>query len=315
MSVDMFDRFLILFSLGLGFCLTGIINLMIPLRRISDRLILNITLISFIPAIVGICNNISGLLWLPLLAACYLFLRHPLDRILTRLQSGFLSIRSRKQAQWATFILLGCGFIVYASWKFDSEDRTNQESIDRELFLSSLGPTDLEPTSAKVQTDEGKQVVVSHLREMSIEEDLAEADLHLLTKGPYLAKVIQREAADDHCNCHGWIFTNGQYWVGGLEIDSILLDNDYEIVSQPQPGDLVIYRNEGKVVHTAIVRYVTPDLPILVEGKWGRLGVFLHAVDQSSYGNEFQFYRSSRKGHLLKGLDTQEIATVDEAMQ
>jgi hypothetical protein len=50
------------------------------------------------------------------------------------------------------------------------------------------------------------------------------------------------------------------------------------------------------------VRYVTEGQPILVEGKWGALGVLLHPVEKSMYGSEYTFYRSGRAGHLLVGV-------------
>ena len=53
------------------------------------------------------------------------------------------------------------------------------------------------------------------------------------------------------------------------------------------------------MAHTAIVRYVSEGMPVLVEGKWGALGVYLHAVEESCYGRNYMFYRSSRKGHQL----------------
>ena len=65
----------------------------------------------------------------------------------------------------------------------------------------------------------------------------------------------------------------------------------------------MIYRNDAGVTHTAVVRYVTPGMPVLVEGKWAWMGVFLHPVDRSCYGTNFAYYRSGRPGHVLAGLD------------
>jgi hypothetical protein len=97
------------------------------------------------------------------------------------------------------------------------------------------------------------------------------------------------------------VFANGRYGINGTEVDTILTDNGYQPVTAPRPGDLAIYRHpDGKPSHTALVRYVSEDQPVLVEGKWGWMGVYLHAVDQSIYGTEFRYYRSPRAGHLLR---------------
>ena len=42
--------------------------------------------------------------------------------------------------------------------------------------------------------------------------------------------------------------------------------------------------------------------PVMVEGKWGAMGTFLHPADKSIYGAEYAFYRSARGGHLLAGI-------------
>ena len=85
-------------------------------------------------------------------------------------------------------------------------------------------------------------------------------------------------------------------------MEAIVKENGYHETYEPQPGDLVVYRQAGKVAHTAIVRYVSEGQPVLVEGKWGTMGVFLHPADKSFYGSEYTFYRSGRTGHLLVGV-------------
>jgi hypothetical protein len=100
------------------------------------------------------------------------------------------------------------------------------------------------------------------------------------------------------------VYTGGRYGVSGADVDSILADNGYRGVADPRPGDLVVYRQAGAVAHSAVVRYVSPGLPVLVEGKWGAAGVYLHAAGESVYGTEFTYYRADRPTHVLGGLDT-----------
>src|SRR5262249_33273989 len=105
-------------------------------------------------------------------------------------------------------------------------------------------------------------------------------------------------------NCHGWVFAAGRYWVPGNAVEAILRDNGYAEVTAPRPGDLAVYRgSDGGVSHTAGVRDVSDGMPVLVEGKWGALGVFLHPADKSPYGTDVRFYRSPRHGHTLAGIE------------
>lgn len=124
----------------------------------------------------------------------------------------------------------------------------------------------------------------------------------MLEGGKHEHYVIRLGPPDERANCHGWVFTGGRYLLGPDDVELILKENGYAEVSEPQPGDLVVYRQGGTVAHTAVVRYVTEGQPVLVAGKWGALGVFLHAADKSCYGTEYTFHRSTRRGHLLVGL-------------
>ena len=61
-----------------------------------------------------------------------------------------------------------------------------------------------------------------------------------------------------------------------------------------------MYRDEsGQVSHTALVRAVCEDGTVLVEGKWGWMGVYLHPVQSSCYGQKFDYYRTARGSHVL----------------
>ena len=147
-------------------------------------------------------------------------------------------------------------------------------------------------------TDSGNRIE-AHLPVELVQEMKSEEERQLLQDMHVSMHIIQHEPANDDSNCHGWVFTGGKYWVLGRSVESILQQNKYEPTKSPRPGDLVVYRNDAKVAHTAIVRYVTEGMPVLVEGKWGALGVYLHAVEESCYGRNYTFYRSPRKGHLL----------------
>lgn len=118
-------------------------------------------------------------------------------------------------------------------------------------------------------------------------------------------QVIHIPSGWQNCNCHGWVFTEGRYWVGGEEVEKILKDNRYRPVDHPKVGDLAVYRSSSNqsVSHTGIVRYLGPNGLVLVESKWGNLGRFIHPHNVHCYvGDPCTFHRSERKSHTLLGL-------------
>lgn len=157
-------------------------------------------------------------------------------------------------------------------------------------------------TDAAVATDKGRPVtlhVAAELREPAV---IRAAEQKLLGSFPSHDKLIRVAPPSDVCNCHGWVFTGGRYWLGPDDVQRILEDNAYQPVSDPRPGDLVIYDDGMKISHTAVVKAVVPGGPVLVEGKWGWMGVFLHAVDSSCYGDRVTYFRGPRTSHVLAGL-------------
>jgi hypothetical protein len=99
------------------------------------------------------------------------------------------------------------------------------------------------------------------------------------------------------CNCHGWIFTGGQFGIQDPHVPLILRENGYRIVEDASDGDLAIYRIDDIIKHSGIVLRVPPSGRILVESKWGPFGVFRHAPE--AHPGMWTFYRSSRNGHLV----------------
>ena len=159
-----------------------------------------------------------------------------------------------------------------------------------------------ESVTDRVWTDRGRRLspkVPAHLRPA---EAFQAREAELVAGLPRTAAWFPRGPASDVCNCHGWVFTGGRYWLDPEDVEAILADNGYAPVAAPRPGDLAVYRHEGAIAHTAVVRAVGPDIPVLVEGKWWHLGVFLHEADATTYCKEAAYYRSPRAGHLLAGL-------------
>ena len=113
--------------------------------------------------------------------------------------------------------------------------------------------------------------------------------------------MIHREDADKTANCHGWVFTEGKFLLKGTDVDQILCDNHYGLVSDPRPCDIVIYRDEmRRILHTAIVQGVLIDGTVITESKWGIDQRFLHLPTDQPYSQTFEYYRTSRPNHLIR---------------
>jgi hypothetical protein len=120
---------------------------------------------------------------------------------------------------------------------------------------------------------------------------------HLLNTG-----LVRLAPPSADCNCHGWVFLDGRYWLPTREVELILRDNGYQPVTDPHPGDLVIYRApDGEAGHSGVVLALDEGGRPLVESKWADLGCYVHRADMPFFGRH-QFFRSARTGHLLAGV-------------
>jgi hypothetical protein len=157
--------------------------------------------------------------------------------------------------------------------------------------------------SRVAKTDRGSGIHLMASAEPLSAEQLGDREGQTILTSPVAEYIIRRGPADDSSNCHGWVFTGGKFAILGREVDTILAENQYEPVTEPLPGDICLYRSDAhSVLHTAIVRSVLEDGTILVEGKWGRLGVFLHPVDKCLYGTHTTYHRTDRGTHILRSI-------------
>jgi hypothetical protein len=132
-------------------------------------------------------------------------------------------------------------------------------------------------------------------------EDLRELEFEVLALQRRQGRVLRRQEADDRTNCFGWIFAEGRYWLDNDQVELILNENGYGVAATARPGDLAVYRDtQGRSHHAAVVRAICDDGTILVEGKWGWMGVYLHRLTDSLYGQNVSLYRSERRGHTLR---------------
>lgn len=172
---------------------------------------------------------------------------------------------------------------------------------------------------AAVFTDQGRRITMrTNPAFKAGTQDLAalKGQTDLLQRQALRDQVIHLPLGWQNCNCHGFTFTGGQFWIISSEVDAILEDNGYRPVTLPRPGDIAVYRSpdNGQVTHTGIVRYVSgASNVILVESKWGNLGRFIHPHDTHCYGiDECTFHRSPRVGHRLQGLTSEPAPSMPE---
>ncbi len=251
--------------------------------------------------------------WLsPLLFAaayfCFFFL--PAVRA-GRLAARVWQTLRRPRARWAAMLALllitplASAYLALESFhieEFDAEDFLAE--IDDFLVDRKEGFQPLE--NNPICSDRGRpievMVRVNPAHPKVIPEQLR-SQANLLHSLKLTGNVIQISQGWQHCNCHGWTFTGGQFWVQPRDVPVILEDNGYDEVEAPKPNDVAVYRDAGGAIsHTGVVRFVGGGL-ILVESKWGRIGRFLHPHDVHCYGaDRCAFYRSERVSHILQGV-------------
>ncbi len=202
---------------------------------------------------------------------------------------------------WGLVAAAGVAVVAGATGWYD---RAAAAADDRQWLAAVGNPLLAADPFGFAATDRGTPVPLCRPAEgRSAVEVAAAADL-ALDGLRHADSVIRRGPAADAANCHGWVFAAGRAVVHGSDVDVILADNAYAPAADPRPGDLVVYRTPaGAVAHTAVVRAVLDDGTVLVEGKWGWLGVYLHPVGGSPYGTHFTYHRSPRPGHTLAGGD------------
>lgn len=207
-------------------------------------------------------------------------------------------------AHWLALGLAGCLLVGVGAQQIE-QNLVDSELQDYVHINDMMAMPPIDPGPAYIAaTDCGTPVPLRHAADLRDPQQLRDVEQQILTAQNFNAFVIRKKPAADVCNCHGWVFTGGQYWVHFDDVANIIDENGYRPIERPAPGDLVIYRTtDDTICHSAIVRAVCDDGSVLVEGKWGWMGVFLHRVSESCYGQNFTYYRSGRTGHLLTGLD------------
>ena len=214
----------------------------------------------------------------------------------------------RRSTLPAVLLLVGAPLLAGVYWQRlsgRSEDHSSHGArADYRVELREV-------RTLNVVTDRGRRIPLGVLGRPVSTTDLSGVENNHIQTHDLNRKFIVQTAPDASHNCHGWLFTGGQFWVAGDVVDDILSDNQYTQVSTPTAGDLAVYRGaRGEVVHTGIVR--SAEGCTLVESKWGPMSRFIHRPEDQPFGGACTFYRSDRRGHLLRGLSLEEAQTVSQ---
>jgi hypothetical protein len=198
-------------------------------------------------------------------------------------------------------VVLAVVCLTHECWRYDqiSED----ESFSEPMLGSSEQPPNTTPSNILATTDRGATILLHDPIDPRSASEANQHDQHSVAVNYLQGHWIRRGPADDQSNCHGWVFAAGRFNLNGRWVKPILADNGYLIQTEPHSGDVCVYTDStDTITHTGVVRSILDDGTVLVESKWGRLGVYLHPVGESCYGTHFEYYRSERVGHTLTGI-------------
>lgn len=301
---DHFAQFFPAICAGLGLFLAGVANLLLPRRLLWARVAVTLGALAVALAAAATIDQPGTIAATLALLAIGLFpwLLLGSGRVIARV-TALMAMSQRLAARSILLIVVGLGMAIHSIMTFERADEEAIEASIADLERAAARVPLMPSREAWAATDLGTRIVLKEAVDPHEGAALDVIESRLLQNGHLDDQVIRRGHATEQSNCHGWVFTRGRYFLSPEDVELILAENGYREVADPRPGDLAIYRTSYGIAHTAIVRYVSEGQPVMIEGKWSIYGVFLHPVDRSPYGTEYSFYRSSRHGHLLIGLD------------
>jgi len=223
-----------------------------------------------------------------------LLLHQVLSRLTLRVARRVVGIN------FLALLLIGVG--VGSPWVWSRwQERQIQEFDADSARLAQLGAPEQLRASHPGLTDRGRVVALWEKNaEINVADWIAAEDrkfASMKTSRP----LVRTALPDPGCNCHGWVFTGGRYWIDGDEVVRILKDNGYYKVTTPEVGDLIVYASGDEILHSGVVRSVGSDGTVLIESKWGMNSRMLHAPEVQPNWQEWQFYHTSRpNGHQLR---------------
>lgn len=301
MTFEHVDRYIVLMSVGGGTLIAGGLNLLVR-RGPRTRAAVACGSAGLAAGVVAAWTEGPGLSALTWFAVTLLLTPGVLHGTgwSAAVASRFRRTFTRPAACSAALVAVGSAVLAagVAAFVREEDERAAREAADLLTSVSYSPPRQSVP--AALVTDRGTRIDLSAPAAPRAGAVLREQEAVALRKAGLHESVIRRGPAGEQSNCFGWVFAHHRYWLAETAVAPILTENGYRPVDDPRPGDLVLYRSAtGLPAHAGVVRYVTDGMPVLVEGKWGWMGVYLHPVDRSPFGTDYAFYRSPRATHHL----------------
>jgi hypothetical protein len=175
------------------------------------------------------------------------------------------------------FVALVAGFFVFVAWMLDSgappQTPTNQSPKPAVPEISEVSRGEIKHYG--IDTD-GKQGILCGLQFWACAAYWKAQDVNLVTgKGHPLIGLEYVEGTlsiwpwndsgaalldqvNPRFNCHGYSFAQAEYWINDPQI---LLDDFYaeKPAAERLPRDVVLYRENGRIAHSAILSSLAPD--------------------------------------------------------
>jgi hypothetical protein len=204
---------------------------------------------------------------------------------------------SRRFLSWTALAVM-CALSVVIPYRLFHPATLDEPFGDQSKYIP-VSPGEL---AEPVCTDKHRRVQL--FRVLPLREPTSQKILDAREDIVQRLKLVRTAPADQPCNCYGWVFANGEYWMAWQDVEMILEDNGYSEVTSPKAGDLVIYRNQyGALIHAGIVRSSDAGDAVEIESQWGEMGRFRHGVDSQLFSDIYGYFRSARRGHMLSGFD------------
>jgi hypothetical protein len=230
----------------------------------------------------------------------------PAAVVLVSVFVSWLYLRMTKKAAQAAprlglimvLLIASCGVAAWSAQRFYA---TTTPTVLADSFYEKIPGHSIKSTRFAGVTDLGREVELYRWKpDTDHDKDLIRALVNgVVVQG--LPATIQRADYDTRSNCHGWVFTSGRFLLKGDGVARILEDNGYQVVTDPQSGDVVIYRINGseEISHTGLVQGVLGDGTVIVESKWSVGGRYLHRPQDQPYSPVFTYYRTTRQNHVV----------------